>query len=109
MSAVHTHRVSRRTALKTFGASAGAVAVLPWLSEEGLLAFERIQQTGAAPAPLVFSQAQFATLEALAEAIIPADDRSPGAKQARVADYIDLLVSEADRSMALQWFGGLAA
>ena len=49
------------------------------------------------------------TLETLVEAIIPTDERSPGAKEARVADYIDLLLSEADRELALQWFGGLAA
>jgi gluconate 2-dehydrogenase subunit 3-like protein len=42
------------------------------------------------------SQPATVTLETLVEAIIPTDDRSPGAKQARVADYIDLLLSEAD-------------
>jgi hypothetical protein len=35
--------VSRRTALKTFGTTAGAVAFLPWLSEEGLAAFAEVQ------------------------------------------------------------------
>jgi hypothetical protein len=53
--------------------------------------------------------ADFQTLEALVEAIIPSDERSPGAKQARVADYIDLLLSESDDEVALQWMGGLAA
>jgi hypothetical protein len=33
----------------------------------------------------------------------------PGAKEARVADYIDLLLSEEDDSVVLQWMGGLAA
>ena len=47
-----------------------------------------------APQPKVLSRPQFETLEVLVEAIIPTDDRSPGAKQARVADYIDLLLSE---------------
>ena len=57
----------------------------------------------------MLSRAQFDALEALSEAIIPTDERSPGAKQARVADYIDLLLSELDRGIALQWIGGLAA
>ena len=70
--------VSRRTALKAF--SAGAVALLPSLSHDGLLAFGRLQAAQAPPNPKVLSQAQFATLETLVEAIIPADDRSPGAK-----------------------------
>ena len=101
--------VSRRTALKAFGTGIGTVAALPWLSDEGLLAFARIQQTNAAPSPNALTSSQFQTLEALVEAIIPADDRSPGAKQARVADYIDLLLSEAEPEVRLQWIGGLAA
>jgi hypothetical protein len=102
-------KVSRRAALKAVGTGLGAVAALPWLSDEGLLAFARIQETNSAPELKVLSPPQFETLEVLAEAIIPADDRSPGAKQARVADYVDLLLSEGDRQFTLQWFGGLAA
>ena len=101
--------VSRRTALKAFGTGIGTVAALPWLSDEGLFAFARIQESNAPPQPKVFSATQFATLELLVDAIIPTDDRSPGAKQARVADYIDLLVSEGDRRLSLEWLGGLAA
>ncbi len=101
--------VSRRAALKAIGTGIGTVAALPWLSDEGLLAFARIQETNGASPLKVLSRPQFETLEALVEAIIPTDDRSPGAKQARVADYIDLLLSEVDRELTLQWFGGLAA
>jgi hypothetical protein len=102
-------KVGRRAALKALGTGLGTVAALPWLSDEGLLAFARIQETNAAPQPKVFSPSQFATLELLVDAIIPTDDRSPGAKQARVADYIDLLLSEGDRELSLEWIGGLAA
>ena len=105
----HPSKVSRRAALRALGTSIGTVAALPWLSDEGLLAFARIQETNGAPQPQVFSVSQLATLEVLVDAIIPTDDRSPGAKQARVADYIDLLVSEGDRQLTLQWFGGVAA
>ena len=52
--------------------------------------------------------ADSSSLEALVEAIIPTDERSPGAKEARVADYIDLLLSESDDELILQWMGGLA-
>ena len=102
-------KVSRRAALKALGAGAGTVAALPWLSDDGLLAFARIQEGHAAPQPKVLTSAQFQTLEALVELIIPTDDRSPGAKQARVADYIDLLLSESEPELTLQWIGGLAA
>jgi hypothetical protein len=102
-------QVSRRTALRAIGTGIGTVAALPWLSDEGLFAFVRIQETNAAPEPKVLSPSQFETLEVLVDAIIPTDDRSPGAKQARVADYVDLLLSEGDRELALQWIGGVAA
>ena len=100
--------LSRRAAIKAIGRGAGSVALLPLLSETGLLAFSRIQGTQSAAAPKVLSSAQLATLETLVEAIIPADERSPGAREARVADYIDLLLGEVDESIALQWMGGLA-
>jgi hypothetical protein len=101
----HGHRPSRRTALKALG----TVAALPWLSDAGLLAFARIQEAHAAPQPKALTASQFRTLDALVEMIIPADDRSPGAREARVADYIDLLVSELEPDGALRWLGGLAA
>jgi hypothetical protein len=100
--------MTRRAALKALGAGAGTITLLPWLSDQGLLAFLRIQEAGARPNPLVLSQTQFSTLETLVEVIIPADERSPGAKEARVADYIDLLLSESDDEITLQWLGGLA-
>jgi hypothetical protein len=101
--------VSRRAALKTLGTSAGAVTLLPWLSDQGLLAFAGIQKTGAKPALKALTAPQYATLEVLVDAIIPTDERSPGAKEARVADYIDLLLSEADPELKQQWTDGLAA
>ena len=101
--------VSRRNAIKRISAGAGAVALLPFLSDEGLAAFADIQKTGAAPSLKALTAEQYATLEVLTEAIIPADERSPGAKQARMADYIDLLLSEADETRRQQWTEGLAA
>jgi hypothetical protein len=104
-----TRAMSRRTALRTLGASAGALTLLPWLSEEGLAAFAEVQAAKAAPALKVLTASQYATLEALVEAIIPADERSPGAKEARVADYFDLVLSEAPPSLRKEWLAGLAA
>jgi hypothetical protein len=104
-----TTSVSRRAALRTLGAGAGAITVLPWLSDEGALAFAALQRTGAKPALKALTAAQYATLDALVDAIIPTDERSPGAREARVADYIDLLLSEADAELRQQWLDGLAA
>src|SRR5437867_2199205 len=104
-----TRAVSRRAALRGIGAGAGALTLLPWLSDEGLAAFVQIQAAKAPPTPKILSAPQYATVEALVEAIIPADDRSPGAKEARVADYIDLLLSEAQPPLRQQWLDGLGA
>jgi Gluconate 2-dehydrogenase subunit 3 len=104
-----TRAVSRRSALRRIGAGAGALTLLPFLSDEGLAAFVKIQAAGAPPAPRILSASQYATVEALVEAIIPADERSPGAKEARVADYLDLLLSEAAPAPRKQWLDGLAA
>jgi hypothetical protein len=101
--------VTRRTVLKTLGVGAGAVAFLPWLSDEGLAAFAEIQSSAAPSTLRALSASQHATVEALAEAIIPADDRSPGAKEARVVDYIDLLLAEQDEPVRQAWLDGLVA
>ncbi len=45
----------------------------------------------------------------LSELIIPADDRSPGAKAAQVADYIDFVLSESPAETKKVWTDGLAA
>src|SRR5262245_9269109 len=97
--------VTRRTALKALGAA----ALLPWLSDEGLAEFAAVQAKKAAPRLKVLTPAQYRTVEVLVEAIIPRDERSPGAREARVADYIDLLLSEAQAPLQKQWLAGLAA
>jgi len=101
--------MSRRHALKTLGTGLGATALLPLLSPEGVQAFATLQQTGAPPQLRALSQAQYTTLDAFTEAIIPQDDHSPGARAARVADYIDLLLSESDADVKQAWMDGLSA
>ena len=100
-----TPLVTRRTALKALGAT----ALLPWLSSDGEAAFAEIQARKAPPKLKVLTAAQYATVEVLVETLIPADERSPGAREARVADYIDLLLSEAGAPLRDQWLAGLAA
>ena len=100
-----TPLVTRRTALKALGAT----ALLPWLSADGEAAFAEIQARKAPPKLKVLTAAQYATVEVLVETLIPADERSPGAREARVADYIDLLLSEAEAPVRDQWLAGLAA
>ena len=51
---------------------------------------------------------QIRTLEALSETIIPADEHSPGGKAARVWEYIDEIVADADKGAKDLWTQGLA-
>jgi hypothetical protein len=56
-----------------------------------------------------FTAQQAATIDALAEVIIPADDHSPGAKAAQVHEYIDEVVSSSPDVAKKLWADGLAA
>jgi hypothetical protein len=95
--------------VKAIGAGVGAVAVWPYLSDAGAQAFAEIQSSKAPPKLRFLTAAQYATVDAVTETIIPADDHSPGARAARVADYIDLLLFESDDDTKRLWTTGLVA
>ena len=100
---------SRRSVVKALGATVGAVAVWPYLSDAAAEAFADIQAAKAPPKLQFLTAPQYATVDALAETIIPADAHSPGARVARVADYIDLLLAESDDETREKWTSGLTA
>jgi gluconate 2-dehydrogenase gamma chain len=55
-----------------------------------------------------FTPDEFATLDELTEMIIPADEKSGGARAAKVAEYIDARVAEAfDSAERDRWRSGL--
>ncbi len=99
----------RRQALKSLGVAAGALAMAPGLSDAGTAAFLQTARAGAAPKLRVLTATEYAAVDALAETIIPADAHSPGAHAARVADYVDLLLSESPADTQTLWRDGLAA
>jgi hypothetical protein len=70
-----------------------------------------LQLSAAEPdAPAFFTKEEFRMLDLLAELIIPADEHSPGAREARVAAYIDKSLAEALRPEEREsWRAGLAA
>jgi hypothetical protein len=105
----HPASVSRRAIVKSLGAGIGAAAVWPYLTDAAAEAFAAIQSANAPPAPVFLTPAQYQALDVVSEAIIPADDRSPGARAARVADYIDLLLHESEPDVRQTWTAGLAA
>jgi len=110
--------VSRRKALKIIVGSAGAAVSLPVLGETAprnsapachVSARAQASAVATARAPRFFSEGQVKTLEALSETIIPDDEHSPGAKAARVWEYIDAIIADADESAKSLWTQGLAA
>src|SRR3989442_416998 len=56
-----------------------------------------------------FSAAEYETLDRLCEIIIPADEHSPGARQAQVRYFIDVMVRYADPQNQKRWRAGLKA
>lgn len=98
---------TRREMLKGLGVGAGVAATLPFLSEESAEALEQIRKTGGPPVLKFFTRAQYATVDVLSERLIPADDHSPGARAARVADFIDLFVFDSPVAIKTAWNEGL--
>ncbi len=111
--------ITRREALKNISVGVGVIATLPVLSQSALGGQEMAHQhmhtatqtaTSAKPQPLkFFTPAENKTVIEMSEHIIPADDSSPGAKAARVNEYIDLIVSESADNTKKAWRDGLAA
>ena len=92
-------RVERRTILKLV-----AAGVLPGTS--GLVQLGCTQDRYR---PEFFSADELDLLDALTEVIIPADDHSPGARAAKVARYIDVMIADDSNAAREHWRSGLAA
>ena len=109
-------KLSRREALKGLTVGAGVIATLPVLISTGAAQEHQHMHTAtqaatdAKPQPLkFFTPEENRTVLEMSERIIPADDSSPGAKAARVNEYIDLIVSESPDAVKQTWREGLAA
>src|SRR3989442_409010 len=107
--------VSRRAALKIIAGSAGAAINLPVLQGSTAARPAHLCRVAVPAAPAATSAPKFFTaqeiqpLAALSETIIPADEHSPGARAARVSDYIDEIISDANEATKSLWRHGLAA
>jgi len=101
--------LERREILRILAIAAGA-ATFPGFSK-WCFACEHVSKTLAQirPAtyqPLFFTASEYAMLERLTDIIIPADD-TPGASEAGVSEFIDLMVSR-DSSLQPELRSGLA-
>jgi hypothetical protein len=57
--------------------------------------------------PQFFSAEELTFLDQVTEMILPADDRSPGANAAGVANFIDLVVANSSPVVQQQWHAGI--
>ena len=110
-----TDEISRREAIKRMSLTAGALVVLPVLqnhSQAQVAVAEHSHTPVLQPQTRherFFNEVEYRTISELSERIIPSDDSSPGAKEARVADYIDMVVGLSAEPVKVIWREGLAA
>jgi hypothetical protein len=109
---MNTNSVSRRDILRTLAAGAAGSSVLQVIPAAAAEYVHQMvhKEKAAAPAgkytPKYFSAAQYATLTALCDTIIPKDEKSGGAVEAGAPEFIDLLTSE-NENYQLRLGGGL--
>ncbi|MBV9083755.1 MAG: gluconate 2-dehydrogenase subunit 3 family protein [Acidobacteriaceae bacterium] len=103
---------TRRNIFRQLVAGAGGAGVLPVFGQNAP------PQTHQTPEPVTkeeatphryvyFTPKQLETLNALVERIIPADEHSPGAKEAGVPEYIDIVIADASAATKRLWAQGL--
>jgi len=105
--------ISRRTALKIIAVGVGTVSATPIAGQQNHSGMEMGPNLGTpaeAQEDLRFFTAQeMATITIISDLIIPTDEHSPGAKEAGVPGFIDLMVSESPNEARALWREGLAA
>jgi len=105
--------ISRRRALKLFTSAPAAVAIV-FTSSETEAAQDQAQTArrqaagrGTPFQPRFFTRREYATVTVLADLIIPRDDRSGGASDAGVPEFMDfMMIDQPARQTAMR--GGLA-
>ncbi len=102
--------INRRQVLQLLG-SAPLAAGFVWTEAEAIEAQRRTQRARQAAAPgftpQFFTAAEYASVVILAETIIPKDERSGGATEAGVPEFIDfMMIDQPSRQVPMR--GGLA-
>jgi len=105
--------ISRRTALKILGVGVGVASAPSVLAQHPHphTGVEMVAPVAAqTPSQLRFvTAAEMTSIVLMSDLIIPADEQSPGAKDAGVPAFIDLMVSESSVETKNLWRKGLVA
>ncbi len=103
--------ISRRDALKILGA-VPLTGALHWSALDVDRARGQVKQHAADPAPTstrkFFTPHEYATVHVLVDMIIPRDERSGSATDARVPEFMDFMLAEASERGRTEMHGGLA-
>ena len=102
--------ISRRDALKLLGA-VPLTGALHWTPEALSRGKEVLQQDDTEPqqtALKFFTKHEDATVRTLVDMIIPRDERSGSATEARVPEFMDFMLAEASERNRVEMHGGLA-
>jgi hypothetical protein len=106
--------INRRDALKVLGLAplAASIGVAPDHLERVTRALARLdaEPAAAAAVPTFFTAHEWATVRLLADYVIPRDERSGSATDAKVPEFMDFLLSDKDASLSSKTSmrGGLA-
>lgn len=87
----------------------GAAALMPLVPAAVAEAAQRAVAAGKPRVLKFFTLAEHRTVDALTDVIIPTDERSPGARAANVADYLDFILNESSADAKQAWKDGVAA
>ena len=104
--------VNRRDALKALALAplAASMGVAPAHLERVARRMEQLEAAGVPAAPAFFTPHEWSTVRVLVDYVIPRDERSGSATEAKVPEFMDFLLSDKDASLqqktAMQ--GGLA-
>jgi gluconate 2-dehydrogenase subunit 3-like protein len=107
------NHLNRRQALKEVAVGIGTVSSLPILNQVASAEGHQhhraplVAESKATNVPSFFNQQQYATITELASLIIPTDE-TPGAREAKVNEYIDMIIKESPADVQKLYIDGLA-
>lgn len=102
--------VSRREAIKAIGLLPVAIDWSDAVRKHGRAIHRAVAETSAPYVPKFFTAHEFATVRVLVDILIPADERSGSATEAKVPEFMDTLLADdsvSDKPRRIAMRGGL--
>lgn len=93
--------INRRDALKLLGLAplAASIGVAPAHLERVARRMEQLELTGVPATPTFFTPHEWSTVRVLVDYVIPRDERSGSATEAKVPEFMDFLLSDKEATL----------